>query len=213
MVALVDDLHWADESTLQLLLHLAPHLGSMRLLVIGTYRDVELDEQRPFARTLELLLRQRLATRLTVKRLSAAGVEQMLSTMSGAPPPSSLARVVYQETEGNPFFVEEVFRHLSEEGKLFDAEGRWKRDLKVDEIDVPEGVRLVVSRRLARLGDTARKVLTAAAVIGRSFPLDLVFAIAGESEDAILDVIEETGRAQLLVAERGARRATRSSTS
>jgi tetratricopeptide (TPR) repeat protein len=96
-----------------------------------------------------------------------------------------------------------VFQHLSEEGRILDDQGRWKTDLKADEIDVPEGVRLVVSRRLARLGDTARKVLTAAAVIGRSFPLDLVLAIAGETEDAVLDVIEETERAQLITAERG----------
>jgi predicted ATPase len=116
-VVLFDDLHWADESSLQLLLHVAPHLRAMRLLLIGTYRDVELDTARPFAKTLETLLRQRLATKINIKRLSSEGVERMLATMSGSSPPSSLVRVVYEETDGNPFFVEEVFHHLAEEGR------------------------------------------------------------------------------------------------
>jgi predicted Ser/Thr protein kinase len=203
VVLLLDDLHWADESSLQLLLHLAPHLAALRVLAIGTYRDVELDTERPFARTLETLLRQRLATRITVKRLGASGVERMLATMSGAPPPSSLVRVVHEETDGNPFFVEEVFQHLAEEGRLFDEHGHWKADLRPDDIDVPEGVRLVISRRLERLGEDARRILTAAAVIGRSFSLDLLQAIVDASDDAVLDLVEQAERAHLLQAERG----------
>ena len=108
------------EASLELLLHIAPHLPAMRLFVVGTYRDVELDTHHPFTRTLETLLRQRLATRVTVKRLSEQAVEQLLATMSGSPPPSSLVRVVHGETDGNPFFVEEVYQHLAEEGTIFD---------------------------------------------------------------------------------------------
>ena len=113
VVALFDDLHWADEPTLQLLLHTAPHLASMRILVIG-YRDVELDVKRPFVKTLESLLRQRLATRLTLRRFTESGIEQMLSAMSGSAPPSGPARAVFRETEGNAFFVEEVYQHLAD---------------------------------------------------------------------------------------------------
>ena len=204
-VFLLDDLHWADEPTLQLLLHLAPHLASMRILTLGTYRDVELDVKRPFAKTLESLLRQRLATRMTLRRLNQSGVHDMLSEMSGSPAPSGLAKVVFQETEGNPFFVEEVYQHLREEGKLFDSSGAWKMDLRVDSIEVPEGVRLVIGRRLDRLGETARKVLTAAAVIGRTFPLDLLQAVVDAPEDEVLDAIEETERAQLIAADAGQR--------
>ena len=206
-VFLFDDLHWADEPTLQLLLHMAPHLASLRLLVIGTYRDVELDVNRPFAKTLESLLRQRLAARVTLRRLNESGVQQMLSAMGGSAAPSGLAKVVFRETEGNPFFVEEVYQHLSEEGKLFDASGAWKPDLRVDTIEVPEGVRLVIGRRLDRLGEKARKVLTAAAVIGRAFPLDLLTAILDFSEDEVLDAVEEAERAQLVAADNSQRTA------
>jgi len=197
-VLLFDDLQWADESTLQLLTHVAPHLSSLRMLVVATYRDVELDVVRPFARTLEALLRQRLATRIALRRLDASGVAQMLASLGGSAPPSGLAKAVFQETEGNPFFVEEVYQHLAEEGKLFEAAGQWKADLRVDTIEVPESVRLVVGRRLDRLGERARKVLTAAAVIGRTFPLDVLQGISELSEDDVIDAIEEAERAQLV---------------
>jgi tetratricopeptide (TPR) repeat protein len=200
-VFLFDDLHWADEPTLQLLQHIAPHIPSMRLLVVGTYRDVELDVKRPFARTLEALLRQRLASRIALRRLSESGVHQMLAAISGSPPPSGLAKTVFRETEGNPFFVEEVYQHLAEEGKLFDESGAWKADLRVDAIEVPEGVRLVIGRRLDRLGEQARKVLTAAAVIGRTFPLDLLAPIVDVPEDDVLDAVEEAERSQLVAAD------------
>jgi len=200
-VFLLDDLHWADEPTLQLLLHTAPHIAQMRLLVVGTYRDVELDVKRPFAKTLESLLRQRFATRIALRRLDESGVLHLLSAMSGSPAPSGLVKAVFRETEGNPFFIEEVYQHLSEEGKLFDASGAWKTDLRVDTIEVPEGVRLVIGRRLDRLGEQARKVLTAAAVIGRTFPLDLLGAIVDVSEDDVLEAVEEAEGAQLVAAE------------
>ena len=203
VVLLLDDLQWADEASLELLLHIAPHLPVMRLLVMGTYRDVELDTHHPFTRTLETLLRQRMAMRVTVKRLSEHAVEQMLATMSGSQPPTSLVRVVHGETDGNPFFVEEVYQHLAEEGTLFDEAGRWRTDLKAGRIDVPEGVRLVISRRLERLGDDARRILTAAAVIGRSFPLDLLQAVTDAAEDVVLDLFEDAQKAQLLRAEPG----------
>ncbi len=201
MVILLDDLHWADESTLQLLQHLAPHLATMRLLIVGTYRDVELDVSRPFAKTLESLVRQRLATRIALRRLQESSVQELLTRMSGSAPPSGLVTAVFRETEGNPFFVEEVYQHLSEEGKLFDASGAWKADLRVDTIEVPEGVRLVIGRRLDRLGADARTVLTAAAVIGRTFPLDVVQACVSLSDDAVLDAIEDAERAQLVAAD------------
>ena len=201
MVILLDDLHWADESTLQLLEHLAPHLATMRVLLVGTYRDVELDVARPFAKTLEALVRQRLATRIALRRLHESSVQELLAKMSGSAPPSGLVTAVFHETEGNPFFIEEVYQHLSEEGKLFDETGAWKADLRVDTIEVPEGVRLVIGRRLDRLGAQARTVLTAAAVVGRTFPLDVVQACVDLSDDQVLDAIEDAERAQLVAAD------------
>jgi eukaryotic-like serine/threonine-protein kinase len=201
VVAVFEDLHWADEPTLLLLQHLAQILATTPMLLIGTYRDVELDVTRPFAKTLETLVRQKRATRMSLRRLPLGGVESMLAAMSRQTPPPSLARVVFEETEGNPFFVEEVFRHLSEEGRLFDETGKWRQGLRVDKLQVPEGVRLVLGRRLERLGENARRVLTTAAVIGRSFSLRLLEELENKQPDAALEAVEEAERAHIVVAE------------
>jgi len=200
-VMVLEDLHWADEPTLLLLQHMAQALPTMAQLIVCTYRDTDLDATRPFAKTLETMLRQKQATRISLRRLPVSGVEAMLGAMSGQKPPPSLARVVFAETEGNPFFVEEVFRHLSEEGKLFDETGKWLPGLRVDQLQVPEGVRLVLGRRLDRLGADARRVLTTAAVIGRSFSLRLLEDLENKQADEALDAVEEAEKAHLVVAE------------
>ena len=207
LVILLDDLHWADESTLQLLQHLAPQLSSMRLLAIATYRDVGLDATRPFTNMLETLLRQRLAARVPLRSLTEGDVEQMIAAMSRSTPPAGLAHAIFDETEGNPFFVEEVYQHLAEEGELFDDDGQWKPNLRIDALDVPEGVRLVIGRRLNRLGEHTRRVLTAAAVIGRTFALDVLKAAAELPEDTVLEAVEEAERVQLVAPQRGGREA------
>ncbi|MBY0508482.1 MAG: protein kinase [Bryobacteraceae bacterium] len=201
IVLVFEDLHWADEPTLLLMQHVAQILSATPLLLIGTYRDVDLEVNRPFAKTLEAMLRQKQATRISLRRLGVDGVEAMLAAMSGQTPPPSLARVVFAETEGNPFFVEEIFRHLEEEGKLFDETGKWRPGLRVDQLQVPEGVRLVLGRRLDRLGAGARKILTTAAVLGRSFSLRLLEALENAQPDAALDAVEEAERAHLVTAE------------
>ncbi len=201
VVVVLEDLHWADEPTLLLLQHHAQTLPTTPMLVICTYRDVELEVTRPFAKTLETLLREKQAVRMPLRRLRLDGVTNMLAAMSGQSPPATLVRVIFEETEGNPFFVEEVFRHLSEEGKLFDQSGQWLLNLRVEQLQVPEGVRLVLGRRLARLGENARRVLTTAAVIGRSFSLRLLEELENRQPDAALDAIEEAERAHLVLPE------------
>jgi predicted ATPase/serine/threonine protein kinase len=201
VILVFEDLHWADEPTLLLLQHVAQTLSTTPLLVIGTHREAEAEVTRPFAKTLETLLRQKRATRISLRRLAVEGVESLLMAMSGQQPPPSLARVVFEETEGNPFFVEEVFRHLSEEGRLFEEAGQWRPGLRVDQLQVPEGVRLVLGRRLDRLGGDARRVLTTAAVIGRSFSLRLLEELENQQPDAALEAIEEAERAHMVSAE------------
>ena len=199
IVWLLDDLHWADESSLMLLQHLAQGLDDLPVLVLGTYRDVELEVGKPFEKALAQLVRQRLARRMALKRLPQASVADLLAILGGGQPPESLVKIIYQETEGNPFFVEEVFSHLSEEGKLFDQDGHWKPGLKADELEVPEGVRLVIGRRLERLSSQTPKILSAAAVIGRAFDLGTLESLEGFDPDDVLDAIEESEAAKLIV--------------
>jgi class 3 adenylate cyclase/tetratricopeptide (TPR) repeat protein len=198
LALVLDDLHWADESTLVMLEHVAERLGDMPVLVVGTYRDAELDVQRPLAKTLALMVRHRLVHRVRLKRLPQDAVTAMLRALSAQEPPPALVDVIYRETEGNPFFVEEVYQHLAEEGRIFDSEGSWRRDLQVDEVDVPEGVRLVLGRRLQRISEEGRRALTSAAAIGPSFTFDLLQAMDDLDADALLDALDEAERARLI---------------
>ena len=197
-VLLIDDLHWADDSTLLLLQHIAQHAADTPLLIVGTYRDVDLDVARPFAKVLEAFTRQRLAHKVALRRLPEAGVGEMLRALSGDAPPAHLVAAIYAETEGNPFFVEEVFQHLSEEGRLFDEDGQWSADLRVEDLEVPEGIRLVIGRRFERLSAEARKVLTTAAILSRSFDLTLLAAAGDVEGDALLTALEEAESAKLV---------------
>ena len=196
---LLDDLHWADESTLLLLQHFAQRLSQIPLLIVGTYRDVDLAIQRPFAEMLETLTRHRLAHKLALDRLGERGVAEMLKALSGQDPPTPLVNAVYAETEGNPFFTEEVFHYLAEEGRILDEHGRWRDDLRVENLEVPEGVRLVIGRRLQRLSDEARRVLTGAAIVGRSFDMGLLEALGDAEGEALEAALEEAEDAKLIL--------------
>lgn len=203
IILILDDLHWGDESTLLLLEHLALNLSDVPVLVIGTYRDVELATSRPLARTLETLVRQRAAHRLALKRLTQQDVHAMLHRLSGSDPPRALVEAIFSETEGNAFFVEEVFRHLLEEGKLLDTTGTWRPGLQIDELDVPEGVRLVIGRRLDRLRDETKKVLTVGAVLGRVFEFDLISKIDDVAQLDPLEAMDEAEAAHLITSMKG----------
>src|SRR5260370_17599850 len=93
----------------------------------------------------------------------------MLEGVSEREAPESLASLIFEESQGNPFFVEEVYRHLLEDGKVFDAAGQFRPDIKIDEIDVPENVRLIIGRRLERLAKTEKPALAPRAVFRPGF--------------------------------------------
>ena len=194
-----EDLHWADDATLLLLRQLAQRLDEMPVLVIGTYRQTELSLGRPFGAVLEDLLRERLADEIVLDQLAEDGVAALLEGRAGRRPPPELVTLVYSETEGNPFFVEEVFRHLAEAGKLFEDDGSWKSGIHIADTEVPRGLRLVIGRRLERVSEDCRRVLTTAAVVGRSFGFDLLLRIGRFDEDQLLDALEEAEGATLVL--------------
>src|SRR6202030_431057 len=126
-------------------------------------------------------------------------VAQMLHGLSKREAPESLVSLFSDQTQGNPFFVEELYRHLLEEGKLFDAAGHFRTDTKGDDIDVPENVRLIIGRRLERLGRDQKRVLAAAAVIGRSFSFQLLAEISRIDIDELFNVIEKAQQMGIVV--------------
>jgi class 3 adenylate cyclase/tetratricopeptide (TPR) repeat protein len=203
LLLVLEDLHWADESTVLLTEYLAPLLPQMPVLVLGTYRDDEVDLSHPLSRVISQLGRRRLVDRITLRRLSFGGVRAMVQALAGQPPPEELVRVIDSETEGNPFFVEEVYLHLAESGVLFDERGRVRPDLGAREVSVPQSVRLVVGKRLDQLSAPTRDVLVAAAVSGRVFAPDVVREVTGADPDAMLDAFDEAEGARLVTATTG----------
>ena len=193
-----DDLHWADESTLSLLIHVARLVSKIPVLVVAAYRDMGVDPGRPLAKALDELIHLQFAQQIHLGGLRKNAVAGMLRALGGRDVPELLANLIYTETEGNPFFVEELFRHLVEQGKLFDSGGGFRLDLNPEEIDVPRSLRLVVGRRLSRLSDEAQKVLATAGIIGRSFTFGLLEASTHVEPEHLLDKLEEAERAGLI---------------
>jgi DNA-binding winged helix-turn-helix (wHTH) protein/tetratricopeptide (TPR) repeat protein len=190
-ILVLEDLHWADDSTLALINHLSRRHSDLPLLMIATFRESEIDLNPSLSKTLEGLIRGRLATQLRLEGLPTSEVAQMLQGLSGQTPPATVVSEIHAETGGNPFFVEELFEHLAEENRLYDSAGNFHPELKIGELEVPRNVRLVVGRRLARLSDATRRVLAVSAVIGRSFTFELLEAAAGANADTLLDCLDE----------------------
>ena len=196
IVVVLDDLHWADDGSLSLLQFTARELADSRLLVVGTYRDVELNRQHPLAETLAELTREGVFSRVLLRGLTSEDIRNLLHLTSGIEPPRGLVAAVNTETEGNPLFVTEVLRLLVQEGELT-ADKTAERESW--EIRIPEGVREVIGRRLNRLSQPCNEVLTVAAVVGREFDLPQVSALIEEMTDGtVLDALEEALTARVI---------------
>ena len=197
LLLVLEDLHWADESTVLLTEYLAPLLPEMPVLVLGTYRDIEVDLHHPLARVIGQLGRRRLVEQLSLRRLTFNGVRAMLQALAGQPAAEQFVRLIDHETEGNPFFVEEVYLHLAESGVLLDEHGGVRADLELDEVSVPESIRLVLGQRLAA-GVSTREVLVAAAVSGRGSPPRSSARLLARNEDTMVEALDEAERARLI---------------
>jgi predicted ATPase len=195
----LEDLQWADESSLALLIHLANRVAQLPVVIIGTYRDGYSESNPAFVRTLEELIRMGIRP-LKLGGLSKDATAQMLQELSQRQAaPESLVSLIFEESQGYPFFVEEVYRHLTEGGRVFDAAGQFRTDIKIDEIDVPENVRLIIGRRLERLEENEKRVLAAAAAIGRSFSFQLLTAISLIDVDELFTVVEKAQQMGIIV--------------
>ena len=191
----LEDLQDADHGTLDLLLHLGRHLAGMRLLVVGTYRDTEVDSHHPLARTLAVLRRSLPIDRVHLEGLPPDAVQALVDRIADRSLPARLAQAVYDQTEGNPLFVWEVMRQRLDRERFV-----WGTPLGrgVDAEPVPAGLREVIGARLARLSPVCQEVLTVAAVIGREFSLATVQALTGRSPEQVAAALAEAVRTAVL---------------
>jgi tetratricopeptide (TPR) repeat protein/transcriptional regulator with XRE-family HTH domain len=198
LAILLDDLHWADSASLMLLLHLARHTRMLPLLLLGTYRTVEVGRSHPLEGALRDLQREGLMQRVEVHRLDQEGTAALVAATLGAEAISrEFSSLMYGRTEGNPYFVHQVLQVLVERGDLFRTDGQWDRRA-IDQIAVPESIRSVVGQRLSQLSAAAQEVLQDASVLGQSFAFPDLLAIAGCTERAVEDALDEAEQAGLI---------------
>jgi class 3 adenylate cyclase len=203
MVLVVDDLHWATRATLLLLAHLlraASASDEARLVVVGTYRDTELDRRHPLTAVLADLRRVPGVQRVDLQGLNLDETIDLVTSVAGHeldPDGLRLAEAAFAETEGNPLFMGEVLRHFVETATVQLVDGRWQVN-DPGQIEVPEGVRDVLGRRLGRLSETANRVLSVASVIGRDFDLELLAQVSDADDNALLDALDEACRARIV---------------
>ncbi|MGA9351432.1 MAG: tetratricopeptide repeat protein [Anaerolineae bacterium] len=202
LILFFDDLHWADQATLVLLQYLARHVTGERILLVGAYRTEDLNE--PLANTMRSLNQDGLLSRITLRRLTLEDVTTLIREMAGMESGGEkFSRRVYQETEGNPFFIFEVIRSLFEEGILYRDEHGWSTDLKdfatnYAQLPIPPSMREVIQARLNRLDEVSHQVLETAAVFHQQFYFVTIKRACDKSEDEALDAFDGLLRAQLI---------------
>lgn len=195
LTIVLEDIHWADMSSLRLLRFLAQEIRSARVLLVATYRDFELDREHPATPIVADIAREPNCRRITLRGLPKPQVARFVALVSGQAQSPALVDAVYAETEGNPFFVTEVVRLLAEEQQLDHGGATGFR-----RSSVPESVREAVRRRLDRLSQACNRALSVAAVIGRTFDVQVIEQATGVPAVDLLDALDEALRARLLSA-------------
>ncbi len=203
VLLVLDDLHWADRQTLSLLKHVTAATADSAVFLLGIYRDSDLDRGHPLADALADLRRLDGVERRALHGLEVDEVTEVVAAVAGLEMDAvglELAHEVAQETDGNPFFVAEILRHLTESGAISEgSDGRWGLQSSIADLGLPNSLREVVCRRVERLGDELEQTLTVAAVVGRTFDVELLDLLVEGDEEDLLDELEGALQASLLV--------------
>jgi tetratricopeptide (TPR) repeat protein/transcriptional regulator with XRE-family HTH domain len=198
LAVLLDDLQWADESSLKLFQYAARASRAHRIFLLGTYRDVDIDRRHPLDRVLRDLHREGLLTEMVIRRLPQEGTAALTAAMLGEVDMSeAFVALLHARTDGNPFFTQEVVRALIERGDLFVADGVWRSQTEA-EIEVPRSIRSAIGERLARLSEPAQEVLSEASVLGQTFAFRDLGAMRGRPREHVDDALDDALMASLI---------------
>ncbi len=201
LLVFIDDLHWADGATLSLLPYLLRNLPNERLLVLAAYRDAELGDRHPLADLLVSWHREHIETRVPLDRLTGQETAALLATLFHQERVSpDFADAVFHETEGNPFFTEEVVKSLIEQGQIYREGEGWGRRV-VSELTIPPSIKDAIRRRLNHLSKPCVDALHSAAALGKTFAFSELAAVSAVDEDVLLDAVDEAAGAQVIRAD------------
>lgn len=202
VVVMLDDLHWADAGTVDLLRHLLSIHRRIPLLIVGTFREADVGHEDPLAAALAGFHREQGITRLPLRGLDDSELLDFLELIAGHQMEEdgvALRDALLAETDGNPFFVGELLRHLSATGAIYqDADGRWRATEDLRTAGLPVSIREVVGQRVRSIGEETHRVLTLASVIGRDFDLELLERVVDVDADHLVDLCDAGVDAQVL---------------
>ncbi len=199
-VLVLEDLHWADQASQDLLLYLARATEADPVLLIGSYRSDEMHRLHPLANLIARLTRDRRHHELRLAPLSRDELAEMLSATLGAAPPAELLAALYERTEGNPFFAEEVLGAILADGGPGSLGVGRAASLAPA---IPLSIRESILRRADDLDEPTRAAMSAAAVIGRRFDFELLLRLTGMEEQALLRALSALVERQLIAEEPG----------
>jgi len=190
LLVILDDLQWTDQSSLLLMHYLARGVYKETLLLLGAYRDTDIDERHPLSPVLTELNRERLLKSILLKRLSFDDVSDVIKRLLEQDDvPRDFCKLVYEKTMGNPFFTEEVIRSLQEEEVIYRDENKWKIK-EVSKIEFPKTVKSVIKARIGRLDDECQNVLTLASFVGNDFSFEALCGVTGLEASKLLELLD-----------------------
>lgn len=197
LVLTMDDLHWADPASLELLSYIPRHVPGARLLILGTYREGEVYLNPTLERTLTELARQRVLTKVTIDPLSSEEIEALAISFLGAAISPTASQLLYTHSEGNPFFAEELLQDWVEKGVLVQEDKRWATAGSLNQA-LPPGIVGVLHQRFARLRTGIIDHLRIAAIIGRTFDLSLLASLENQECEIVEEALLEAENARLV---------------
>ncbi len=201
LILLLDDLHWADSASLDLLCYIAQHHPKARLLILATCRVDEIERNPTLDQAVNELVRQRVLTRIAVDPLSQAEIEALAAGYLGAPLSSSVNQLLYEQSEGNPFFAEELIRSWIEDGTLVQEQNQWVAVTPPLLQTLPASIVGTLRQRFARLSPNTIEHLRIAANIGRSFDVSLLATVEELDAETIEEELREAVSAGLVRAD------------
>jgi tetratricopeptide (TPR) repeat protein len=193
MVIMIDDLHAADTPSILFLRFLGTQLGDAAILVVCTYRDVELSPDSPLTPAVDEIARQPTTRLLTLPGLAETMVSRFIEAATGAVPGPRLVSALARETGGNPLFLGEAVRLLAAEGRLDDAAAGQGLHLPI-----PRGIRDVITRRMRHMNDVTVEDLVHAAALGPEFSVDVLRRVVDSPGEELLDRLGDATRAGLI---------------
>lgn len=195
----IEDLQWSDQATLSLFRHVSRNLKGVRCMMVATFREQHLDRANRLSRVTSELNRSRVASRIKLHRFDYENTKKLLESLFGQEVSTEFAEAIYDDTEGNPFYIEEVSKGLIDSGDLYYEEERWQRP-EMSEFEVPRSIRVTIQGRIAQLPDSVQETLRLASMIGRSFDYGLLLRLSGQDEAELIELLEVAEQAQLIEA-------------